>query len=196
LKSIIVATTNPGKRKEIEGSLTGLGYHIKSLADFENPPDIVEDEETFEGNARKKAVIVATMFGTAALSDDSGLEVDALNGAPGVRSARYGVPDLDDRGRYEHLLAEMADIPVPKRQCRFRCVMVYAAPGREPKSFSGVMEGTLSFRPRGNAGFGYDPVFIPQGMSQTVAELGPEIKNRISHRAKALEAFVDYIRSR
>ena len=194
MKSLIVATTNKGKLKEIEKCLKGLDYELKSLSDFENPPSIAEDKDTFEGNALKKAVLVAERYGTAALSDDSGLEVDALGGAPGVHSARYGGPGLDDKGRYEKLLLEMKDVPLEKRQCRFRTVMVYAFPGRLPEVFTGTMEGALAFAPKGDSGFGYDPVFIPEGMSHTVAELGPEIKNRISHRAKALQAFAEFIR--
>jgi XTP/dITP diphosphohydrolase len=194
MRPLIVATTNIGKLKEIRATLADLDYDIKSLADLPAPPEIVEDADTFEGNARKKATLIAAKYGIPALSDDSGLEVDALGGAPGVHSARYGGPGLDDKGRYERLLGEMRDVPTEARGCRFKTVMVYASPSVDPKIFHGVMEGTVALSPRGNTGFGYDPIFIPTGMDQTVAELGQEIKNRISHRAKALQAFAAFIR--
>jgi XTP/dITP diphosphohydrolase len=197
LKSLIVATTNSGKLREITECIKGLDYHICSLADLDDPPEIIEDADTFEGNAQKKATTIAEIYGRPTLSDDSGLEVDALDGAPGVHSARFGGPELSDQERCEFLLDKMRPFRIEEeRGCRFQTVMVYATLDSPAVVFTGTMVGTLAFEPRGKTGFGYDPIFIPAGMDKTVAELGPEIKNRISHRAKALRAFSEFIHGR
>jgi len=197
LKSLIVATTNNGKLREIRECIKGLDYRICSLADLDDPPEIIEDADTFEGNAKKKATTIAEIYGRPTLSDDSGLEVDALDGAPGVHSARFGSPGLSDQERCELLLDKMRPFRIEEeRGCRFRTVMVYATLDSPAVVFQGTMTGTLAFEPRGKTGFGYDPIFIPTGMDKTVAELGPEIKNRISHRAKALHAFSEFIHGR
>ena len=163
--------------------------------DFPDPPQVDEDADSFEGNATKKAVAILNTYGYPALSDDSGLVVDALNGAPGVYSARYGSPELDDKGRYMFLLENLRNIPEKQRTARFETVMVFAAPHSNVVVFNGTMEGRIATAPRGNTGFGYDPIFIPTGMSQTIAELGPEIKNRISHRSNALRKFQKFASS-
>ena len=193
MKSLIVATKNPGKVAEIKNRIERLGYEVSSLLDPTIDVEIIEDAGSFEGNAVKKAVATAAASGIPALADDSGLEVDALDGRPGIYSARYGGPGLDDRGRYEYLLNELKDVPDEKRTARFRAVLAYLAPGEAPQTFAGVLEGKISLVPAGSEGFGYDPVFIPIGYNQTLAELGPDIKNRISHRALALDALVEWL---
>jgi len=193
VKSLIVATKNPGKVAEIKNRIERLGYEVSSLLDPTIDVEIIEDAGSFEGNAVKKAVATAAASGIPALADDSGLEVDALDGRPGIYSARYGGPGLDDRGRYEYLLNELKDVPDEKRTARFRAVLAYLAPGEAPQTFAGVLEGKISLVPAGSEGFGYDPVFIPIGYNQTLAELGPDIKNRISHRALALDALVEWL---
>ena len=193
MKRIIVATKNQGKIREFEQRLAQFDYRIKSLKDLDKHIEVVEDCDTFEGNAVKKARAVSEVFRCPTLSDDSGLEVDALNGGPGVHSARYGGPGLDDRGRYTLLLEELRDTAPAARTARFRAAIAYIAPGESPLVFHGTLEGTIAFTPSGTHGFGYDPVFIPAGHSQTLAELGLEVKDRISHRARALDAFMKAI---
>jgi XTP/dITP diphosphohydrolase len=194
VKHLVVATHNQGKLKEIRERLSDLNCRVTSLADYDTPFDIVEDADTFEGNALKKARAVVELTGRPALSDDSGLEVDALGGAPGVHSARYG--GLDDRGRYQRLLQALADIPDERRTARFRAAIVYLEPGGDPEFFDGVVNGVIGHEARGDHGFGYDPVFIPEGHQDPMAVLGPEIKSHISHRARALDAFLAYYSAR
>ena len=193
-KTLVVATRNPGKLLEIEACLEGLNWSIKSLADYDDAPTIVEDGDTFEENATKKAVTICNRYNIPTLSDDSGLVVDALGGKPGVHSARYGSSDLDDAGRARLLLENLDSVSPELRTARFQTVMIFATPGKTPAVFEGKMEGRISAAPRGDSGFGYDPVFIPEGMSLTIAELGAKVKNEISHRAKALEEFATYLK--
>ena len=197
-KTIIVATGNRGKIAEINDMLKSLGYRVSSLLDLESPPDIIEDANTFEGNAIKKATTVCAIYNCPVLADDSGLEVDALNGAPGVRSARYGEDDpqvLDDKGRYLKLLDAIKDIPENKRTARFKCALAYCKPQLKPEIFFGTLEGKISLEPKGERGFGYDPVFIPNGYSLHLAQLSSDIKKQISHRAKALNQFVSRLKN-
>jgi XTP/dITP diphosphohydrolase len=193
LNRLVIATRNRGKVAEIAGLIEKLGYSVTSLVDASQIPDIVEDADTFEGNAIKKAVETSRIVGCPALADDSGLEVDALGKRPGIHSARYGGDDLSDEQRYLLLLREMRDIPKGKRTARFRCAMAYVEPQNEPKLFHGTFEGKIGFAPVGVNGFGYDPVFIPDGYDITLAEIPPDEKKKISHRAKALAAFVDWL---
>lgn len=193
MKRIVVATRNSGKLAEIERRISDLGWVISSLADFDDDLEIVEDADTFEGNAVKKARAAFDAFGCPSLSDDSGLEVDALDGRPGVYSARYGGESLDDKGRNLHLLQELAHVPSPLRTARFRAVIAFCPDRDETTLFHGVLEGTIALSPAGAHGFGYDPVFVPRGYEQTLAALGPQIKGRISHRAKALNDFVRHL---
>ena len=190
MKRLIVATNNQGKLLEIKRRLTNPDLEISSLADFAEQIEVIEDADTFEGNAVKKACEASAKFDCPALSDDSGLEVDALGGSPGVFSARYGGQGLDDRGRYLHLLEELKDIPSNERTARFRAAVAFVLPGLPPAVYHGTLEGAIALAPSGTHGFGYDPVFIPSGYERTLAELGPEIKGAISHRAAALEGFV------
>ncbi len=199
---LVLATRNPGKVAEMREILRDRGpgaVEVLSCADFPYLGDVVEDGETFEENAREKALAVADATGEVALADDSGLEVDALGGAPGVRSARFSGEALPrgasrDRANYEKLLSLLADVPDSMRTARFRCAVAVAAPGGRVRTAKGTCEGRIAFAPRGSGGFGYDPVFVPDGCDRTFAELGPEVKNTISHRARALRAAVPAIR--
>jgi len=193
---LVVATQNQGKLVEIRELLADLPFEIGSLADLDQPVEIVEDADTFAGNAIKKAEAVVTLTGQPALADDSGLEVDILGGRPGVRSARYGGEGLDDGDRCQRLLTELFMVPDVRRAARFRCAMAYLEPDGAPRMFYGVLDGRIAVNPAGEHGFGYDPVFIPDGHERTLAELGPEVKNGISHRARALSAFARWLAAR
>ncbi|MCQ2559392.1 MAG: RdgB/HAM1 family non-canonical purine NTP pyrophosphatase, partial [Clostridia bacterium] len=171
--------------------LAGLPLEIGSLQDFPDFPGTVEDQPDFQGNAAKKALEAAAFTGCWALADDSGLEVDYLNGLPGVYSARYAGDGHDDAANNAKLLTALQGVPLDRRTARFRCVMVLAAPGRILIQTEGKCEGLIGQALRGEQGFGYDPLFIYPPDGQTFAELGLEIKNKISHRAKALQAMAE-----
>jgi XTP/dITP diphosphohydrolase len=162
------------------------GVEVLSLVDFPDAPDVVEDRETYQDNALKKASEIAEFTGQRTLADDSGLEVDALDGAPGVYSARYAGENASDADRIHKLLEALKETPDSQRTARFVCAVAIAAPNGESQTVVGVCEGRIIHVPRGTHGFGYDPVFIPDGYEQTFAELGDAVKNRISHRARAL----------
>lgn len=193
MKRLVVATANAGKTKEINNIVADMGFEVSSLLDVENPPEIIEDGDTFEANAIKKAQTVAAYFNCPSLADDSGLVVDALNGAPGVYSARYGGPGLNDVQRYEKLLAALADVPTERRTARFECALAFVSPGNEPQIFRGTVEGRIAFSPSGLNGFGYDPVFLPNGRQGSMAELNSDEKKHISHRGRALKLFAQWI---
>lgn len=182
---VTLASRNDGKRRELEALAAGT-IHLTLLPD--EAPEVVEDGATYLDNARKKALSAARFTGGLALADDSGLEVDALGGAPGVRSARFGGPGLDDAGRHRRLLAELGDRA--DRRARFRCVLVLTD-GDTAVSAEGVLEGEIAREPRGAGGFGYDPVFLPDCFpGRTLAEVAASEKNRVSHRAEALRALL------
>jgi XTP/dITP diphosphohydrolase len=215
--TLLIATRNQHKVGEIRAIL-GAQFQFLTLDDFPDVPKVVEDAETFEGNATKKAIELARWISENSkretqsakldfvLADDSGLEVDALNGAPGVHSARFAAldksensPDADNNSKLLHLLK---DVPVEKRTARFRCVIAFVPLSRgkiesaspvcfaeefAAQIFDGACEGKIIFEPRGQNGFGYDPLFVPDGFDQTFAELGEDVKNQLSHRAKALQ---------
>jgi XTP/dITP diphosphohydrolase len=186
---LLVATNNPGKVREFEELLAGLPVQIVFPAQVGLTLEVSESGETFEENAKIKALAYAQASNLLTLADDSGLEVDALGGAPGVRSARYAGSAANDADRYRKLLAALADVPPGQRSARFRCVVALAQPDGTLYTAEGACEGEIGFAPRGKHGFGYDPVFIVQGREgQTMAELSPDVKNRISHRARALAA--------
>ncbi len=194
---IVLATRNNKKIEEIKRITAGLPITIFSLDNFPDCPETVEDKETFEGNALKKAIEVCRCTGKPALADDSGLEVDALSGAPGVYSARYagGIgPGIDVRN-YEKLLDELKNVSDEKRGARFVCCMALAFPDGKTRTFMGFAKGCIGHGPRGKTGFGYDPVFIPEGYEKTFAEMTPEEKDRLSHRGKALEKLAEFLRS-
>jgi XTP/dITP diphosphohydrolase len=185
---ILLATGNRKKAKEIVAILSegeGPVTEIASLADFPDLPEPVEDGETFLENARKKARPAAAATGLPTLGEDSGLEVDALGGAPGIYSARYAGEDAADGDNTRKLLEEMKDVPAGKRGGRYRCVAVLAFPDGREVTAEGSCEGEIAFEPRGTGGFGYDPVFLlPDG--RMMAELAPEEKDALSHRGRAL----------
>ncbi|MBU4356454.1 MAG: RdgB/HAM1 family non-canonical purine NTP pyrophosphatase [Proteobacteria bacterium] len=195
-----MATRNPGKIRELEAILQDSGVSLLSLADFPLLPEIPEEGATFAENAAAKALAVARLTGHPALADDSGLMVDALGGAPGVFSARYaqdrtapGPPtDADNWGK---LLAELKNVPMGERGARFVCELVLATPDGRLLRARGECAGVIAFAPQGETGFGYDPVFWVAEYAATMAQLGPEIKNKISHRAMALAAFKTLLRS-
>ena len=190
---LVVGTFNPGKAREMVELLSGLPLEVVSLADCPEARPVEETGETFEENAAQKASGFARQLGALVVADDSGLEVDALGGRPGVRSARYGGPGLDDRGRALRLLGELGATPDEARAARFRCAIALADPERVHFTVSGAVEGRIARAPAGESGFGYDPVFKPEGFDRTFAELGAEVKQRISHRARALRLFRERI---
>ena len=190
-----IGSNNKKKRAELTRLLEPLGITLRTPDELGSPFDPIEDQPDFAGNARKKATLLANLSGGIALADDSGLCVDALDGRPGVLSARYGGPGLDDRGRLMRLLEEMRDVPAAKRTARFVCSLCVAAPGdRVLAGIEAACEGVLHTEPSGNEGFGYDPIFVPaeyaNDMSQSFAVLGKEIKDKLSHRGKALQHLV------
>jgi XTP/dITP diphosphohydrolase len=185
---LVVATTNPGKLKEIIHLLDGLPIEVLSLADYPSIPEADETGSTFTENAILKAVHAARFTGEMALADDSGLEVDGLGGLPGINSSRFAGPGATDTQRNELLLERMKDVPDEERSARFRCVAALVSPSGGAQTFDGVCEGRIIHRPHGEHGFGYDPLFYIPEHGKTMAELPPELKNRISHRARAMAA--------
>ena len=186
-EEVVIATRNSGKLREIQAILAPLGLKILSLRDFPRIPEIIEDGQTFEENAVKKAAAVSRQTGRMAIADDSGLAVDALQGRPGVFSSRYAGEKATDAERYQKLLKEMVEIPPEKRGAAFMCAMAVAAPDGKAETVVGQCRGEIALAPKGSHGFGYDPVFYLPERGKTMAELEPEVKNRISHRALALE---------
>jgi XTP/dITP diphosphohydrolase len=225
---LLLATRNAHKAGEIRAILSG-DFRLLTLTDFPDAPKVVEGEKTFAGNATKKAVELAKWLvripnaglriPNFVLADDSGLEVDALNGAPGVHSARFAAPDsaksgnTSDANNNAKLLRLLKDIPLEKRAARFHCVTALASvlPKRveaaspvcyadefemQTELFDDVCEGRIILEPRGHNGFGYDPLFVPDGYEQTFAELGDEVKNQLSHRAKALAKLKNFLNNK
>ena len=185
---LLVATNNLGKVREYEELLAGLPFEVTFPAQEGIALEVEESGATFEENARLKALAYARASGLPTLADDSGLEVDALGGAPGVRSARYAGPGASDVDRYQKLLDALAGVPEDQRTARFCCVVALAWPDGTVHTAEGRCEGQIGWAPRGEHGFGYDPVFIVDGFGGlTMAELEPEVKNRISHRARAVQ---------
>ncbi|HEU4338887.1 MAG TPA: XTP/dITP diphosphatase [Planctomycetota bacterium] len=184
-REIVIASRNKGKIAEILQIFADLPFRLHSLADYPDAPEVEETGSTFAENARLKAVSAARHSNLWALADDSGLEVDALGGKPGIHSARYS--GSSDEKNNEKVLRELVEVPDAKRTGRFRAAMVLADPeGRILAESEGAVEGLIARELRGSAGFGYDPLFLLPEFGQTMAELGLEIKNRISHRAVAL----------
>ena len=198
IMDIVLATRNRKKAEEMK-KIIGQGVmpfvNIFILNDFPECPDVKEDGNTFEENAIKKAVHASKCTGIIAIADDSGLEVDALNGAPGVFSARYAGESADDRANLEKLLKEMEHIPYEKRSARFVCSIAIASLN-EVKTFFGYVEGRIGTEPMGKKGFGYDPVFYPEGYDITFAEMSEDKKNAISHRYKALKELQKYLKEK
>lgn len=185
---LVVATRNRGKLDEIRAILASLPVEVASLADYPEIEPIEEDGATFEANAVKKALHVAASTGHLTLADDSGIEVDALDGAPGVHSARFAGPEATDEANNAKLLELMAAVPDAERTARFRCVVAIATPEGHLEAAEGVCEGLVARRERGDKGFGYDPLFLVPEWGMTFGELPEGIKNAISHRGRALAA--------
>lgn len=193
MRRLLLATNNPGKVREFRRLLDGVPFEVVTPGEIGISVEVEEGGETYAENAGLKARAFADAGGCMALADDSGIEVDALNGQPGVRSARYGGPGLDDAGRVEKLLEATRDVPDEDRAARFRAVVAVVGPGGRERLFEGVVEGRLLRAPRGGGGFGYDPIFeVEPGRS--AAELDPEEKDRVSHRGKAVRAASEYLR--
>lgn len=186
---ILVATHNKGKLREYAELLANLPVEWVSLADVGIEEEVNETGETFEENARLKAIAYARQSGLLTLADDSGLEVEALGGAPGVQSARYAGPGASDQDRYRLLLANLEGVPDEDRRARFVCVIAVATPEGDVITAEGYRGGYILREAHGENGFGYDPVFWIPGFRVTMAELEPEMKNRISHRAQAVKAI-------
>lgn len=193
MSHLVVATKNPGKLREIR-EILGSEVRLLSLADFPDVGDIVEDGRTFEANAIKKALSVALHTGRVSLADDSGLEVDALEGAPGVYSARFAGENATDEQNNNKLLRLLEGTPDAKRTARFRCVIAVGAPDGTVRTADGTADGRILRRPRGTAGFGYDPLFLASCIERTFAELPPIEKNRLSHRGSALRSILPLLR--
>lgn len=192
MKTLVFATNNLHKLEEVRDILGG-SFRIASLKEIGCTDDIPETADTLEGNALQKARYVKDKFGYDCFADDTGLEVEALGGAPGVFSARYAGPGHDSEANMQKLLKELEG--KANRQAQFRTVVALILEGRE-YTFEGIVRGTILTERRGTAGFGYDPVFVPEGYAETFAEMGSEEKNRISHRARAVQKLADFLHKR
>jgi XTP/dITP diphosphohydrolase len=183
---LLLATTNRGKLREYRYLLKGLPFTLVTPADEGIDITVDEKEKTFEENARLKAATYSRLSGLVTLADDSGLEVDALDGGPGIVSARFAGEQASDKDRIEHLLARLKDVPREKRTASFKCVIAIATPEGRAELCDGECQGLIAFEPRGENGFGYDPVFYLPEFGKTIAELSLETKNQVSHRGKAV----------
>lgn len=187
MKEAIIATHNPGKVKEFKEILEPKGYDVKSLAEIGFTEEIEETGHTFEENSILKAEAVAKAVNKMVIADDSGLSIDNLGGRPGVYSARYAGEQKDDQANIAKVLSELKGIEKEQRTARFRCALAVSIPGEETKTVEGHVEGYIAEEPRGEYGFGYDPIFIVKDKDKTMAELTSDEKNKISHRADALK---------
>jgi XTP/dITP diphosphohydrolase len=194
MQTLLVATWNTHKTKEI-GQILGSGWNVRDLTTLADAPRVEETGSTFAENAALKAVAISDSFPELVLADDSGLAVDALNGEPGVYSARFAGVDATDAQNRSKLIGLLKTLPAREFPARFRCEMVLANKGEVQGSFSGTLEGVVVPRERGDHGFGYDSMFIPAGYSETFAELPSEIKNSLSHRARALAQVVAFLKN-
>ncbi len=186
-RRLVIASRNQNKIGEIKELTRGLALQIVGIGELGDFPEIVEDGSTFCANARKKAAVTAQLVQEFVLADDSGLEVDVLGGAPGVQSARFAGANADDAANNQLLLRKLEGVALERRGAQFRCVMALAAPCGEVQFTEGICRGVIVFEPRGAGGFGYDPLFLVPEYGRTFAELGPTIKNRISHRSLAMK---------
>lgn len=193
MKEILIATNNKGKIQEFEQLLAPLGFQVKSLLDLDETIEVVEDGETFQENAAKKAETIAYKFRIPTLADDSGLIVDALGGRPGVRSARYAGEGKDDQENLEKVLTELENVPDLERGARFHCSLALAVPGENTIIVDGTCEGTITREPVGENGFGYDPIMYIPIKKRTMAQLTKQEKNEISHRSLALKKLKDLL---
>jgi XTP/dITP diphosphohydrolase len=187
MPKLLLATNNPGKVREYKSLLSGVPFELVTPAEVGVDADVEETGTTFEENAALKATTLAAESQLLTLADDSGLEVDALGGEPGTLSARYAGQNASDADRVRYLLSKMQNVPEGKRQARFVCVIAIATPQGKVEFCSGECEGVIALGPRGNRGFGYDPIFYLPELGKTMAELPPEAKNKLSHRGRAAE---------
>jgi XTP/dITP diphosphohydrolase len=192
---ILLASRNKDKLREVRGKVVPLGIEVLTPDDFPSLPEVEEDGDTLEANAEKKAITLHQLTGLPTLADDTGLEVEALQGAPGVYSSRYDGPVATYASNCAKLLREMERIPENRRQARFRCVLAYVLNGRT-RFFEGVIEGTITTERSGENGFGYDPVFYSKEAGKTMAQMTLKEKNRISHRGRALDRWIEHLRAR
>jgi XTP/dITP diphosphohydrolase len=202
-RSVLVATSNAGKLRDLAGAAVPYGITIASIPNFSSLPQVIEDGNTFEENARKKTEAYSLAVpGALVLADDSGLEIDALGGAPGVHSARYAADDphaaecnTEDEANNARVLRELASVAAEKRTARFVCVLAVARDGQTLRTFRGTAEGILLHAPRGQNGFGYDPLFYFPQIGKTFAELSAEEKALYSHRGAAFRTFLEWCRA-
>jgi len=185
MSELLLATGNQGKVQEFRSLLEGINFDLVTPAQLGLQLEVEENGATYRENARLKATAFARASGRLTLADDSGLEVDALNGEPGLRSSRYAGDKASDKDRVAYLLSKLKDVPPEKRTAHFCCIIAIAWPDGRVEYASGRCDGIITFEPRGSQGFGYDPIFYFPEFKKTMAELPPEIKNRISHRARA-----------
>lgn len=186
MKEIIIATKNKGKAKDFEALLEPMGYKVLTLHDVAPHMDVEETGETFEENAILKAETIAEELQATVIADDSGLEIDALGGEPGVYSARYSGEEKNDESNMDKVLQKLVQVPADEKTARFRCVLALASPGQETIIFEGVCEGLIADERKGDHGFGYDPIFYVPSHEKTMAEMKPEEKAAISHRGNAI----------
>jgi XTP/dITP diphosphohydrolase len=194
MQTLLIATRNVHKTREI-GQMLGPGWVAQDLTSLPHAPALEETGATFEDNATLKAIAISRICTGLVLADDSGLEVDALGGAPGVNSARFAGPNATDADNRSLLIQKLRDLGRHEFSARFRCVMVLATQGELLGSFSGIVNGQVILEERGTGGFGYDSLFIPRGYAETFAEIQPEIKNSLSHRGRALAKVLEFLRS-
>ena len=194
IRELVLATRNRHKGEELVAILSDLGVTIHTLDEFPNAPDVVEDGDTCEANAVKKARAIAEFTGLPAVADDTGLEVDALGGRPGVYAARYAGEDATYDDNCRKLLRELTGVPREQRTARFLTVAAVALPSDGARTTQGILKGMIAEEPKGTLGFGYDPVFLIPELGKTLAQLSAEQKNTISHRAKAFTQAKDLIR--
>ncbi|MBI4282323.1 MAG: XTP/dITP diphosphatase [Chloroflexi bacterium] len=195
LSKLLIATRNSGKARELAMLLQGVPFTLTTLQEEGIALEVEETGATFEENAALKARAFATASGLLTLADDSGLEVDALGGEPGVLSARYAGPHASDEERVRYLLSKLEGIPWDKRRARFRSVVAVAEPTGAVNLFEGACEGVVALDPRGTGGFGYDPVFYMPSLGRVMAELTPEEKNSASHRGRAARKAMEYLKN-
>lgn len=192
---ILLATRNEGKVEEMRSLVRDLSVELLSLRDVAGAPNVLEDGDTFEENALKKAREIAYATGLTTLADDSGLCVDALDGRPGILSARYAGTTASDEEKCARILEEMSGVPDGRRSARFVCVLALVSPQGEERLFRGECRGWIAREPRGTGGFGYDPIFYHEESGRTFAEMERESKNAVSHRGRALRQFAAYLRT-
>lgn len=192
-KTIIIATNNKGKAKEFKSLFAEYGYKIKTLHDFPEIRDVEETGNTFYANALQKATFISQALDTIVLADDSGLEVDALDGAPGIYSARFAGEHGNDQKNNEKLLEELKNTPEEERTANFHCSLVLVRPDKEPLHVVGTVDGLILQEPTGDNGFGYDPLFFVPELDKSMAELTSDQKNAISHRAQAIIKLRDHL---